>query len=88
MPSFVSPKQILASMDTAFATAPNPGPDLAISQWANQYCILSRVSGADYGRWRRARPASIYRIRQKKSWVDSGSGSLPSEWYRASSSTR
>jgi hypothetical protein len=50
-----SPEMILAKMDAAFGAALQPDPDLTISQWSDQYRVLSRVSAGEPGRWRTSR---------------------------------
>ena len=50
MPSVVSeppasPETILAGIRRAFAAALKPDPELTISQWSDEYRVLSRVSG-------------------------------------------
>ena len=57
-----TPDQILAGMDVAFASALKPDPDLTISQWADQYRILSRVSAGEPGRWRTPRTPFLREI--------------------------
>jgi phage terminase large subunit GpA-like protein len=53
---------ILAGIRTVFADALRPDPDLTISQWADQYRVLSRVSAGEPGRWRTSRTPFLREI--------------------------
>jgi phage terminase large subunit GpA-like protein len=53
-------------MDAAFAAAVKPDPDLTLSQWADQYSVLSCVSAGKPSRWRTSARHSC-----AKSWTAS-----------------
>src|ERR1039458_141817 len=53
---------ILAGIRSVFADALRPDPDLTISQWADQYRVLSRVSAGEPGRWRTSRTPFLREI--------------------------
>ena len=67
MPSAVSehapsPEMILAGIRTTIASALQPDPELTISQWSDQYRVLSRVSAGEPGRWRTSRTPFLREI--------------------------
>lgn len=67
MPSVVSeppasPEMILAGIRSSFADALRPDPELTISQWSDQYRVLSRVSAGEPGRWRTSRTPFLREI--------------------------
>src|SRR3954449_5266075 len=50
---------------------------------------LAEATAIMSGELRDTEPTPVHFLaRQKKSWVESGSGSFPSEWYNASSRAR
>jgi len=53
---------LLANVDSAFAAAMQPDPELTISQWSDRYRVLSRVSGGEPGRWRTSRTPFLREI--------------------------
>ena len=53
---------ILVGVRNALTTALRPDPDLTISQWSDQYRILSRVSAGEPGRWRTSRTPFLREI--------------------------
>ena len=53
---------ILAGVRNALTTALRPDPELTISQWSDQYRILSRVSAGEPGRWRTLRTPFLREI--------------------------
>jgi len=57
-----SPETILAGIMFAFAAALRPDPELSVSEWADQYRVLSRVSAGEPGRWRTARTPFLREI--------------------------
>ena len=52
---FEAPTADVHSLLAAISAAGRPDPDLTISQWADQYRVLSRVSAGEPGRWRTSR---------------------------------
>jgi len=67
MPSAVSehapsPEMILAGIRSTIASALQPDPELTISQWSDQYRVLSRVSAGEPGRWRTSRTPFLREI--------------------------
>ena len=55
-------EMILTGVRAAFADALRPDPELTISQWSDQYRILSRVSAGEPGRWRTSRTPFLREI--------------------------
>ena len=53
---------ILVGIRRAFTAAIRPDPALTISQWSDQYRILSRVSAGEPGRWRTSRTPFLREI--------------------------
>ena len=49
-----TPETIYTTVDSPFEAALLPDPDLDVSQWADEYRVLSRVSAGEPGRWRLA----------------------------------
>ena len=66
-----APEIILAGIRAVFADALRPDPDLTISEWSDQYRVLSRVSAGEPGRWRTSRTPFLREI------MDCLSPSLP-----------
>jgi phage terminase large subunit GpA-like protein len=52
----------LQSLLDAIADAVHPDPDLTISEWADRYRVLSRVSAGEPGRWRTSRTPFLREI--------------------------
>ena len=57
-----APDTIFTAVDAPFETALLPDPDLNISEWADQYRVLSRVSAGEPGRWRTSRTPFLREI--------------------------
>ena len=57
-----SPEMILAGIRDTFASALRPDPELTISEWSDQYRVLSRVSAGEPGRWRTSRTPFLREI--------------------------
>jgi len=57
-----APEIILAGIRAVFADALRPDPDLTISEWSDQYRVLSRVSAGEPGRWRTSRTPFLREI--------------------------
>jgi phage terminase large subunit GpA-like protein len=53
---------ILAGIRSTIASALQPDPELTISQWSDQYRVLSRVSAGEPGRWRTSRTPFLREI--------------------------
>jgi phage terminase large subunit GpA-like protein len=53
---------ILAGLRRALAAALRPDPELTISQWSDQFRVLSRVSAGEPGRWRTSRTPFLREI--------------------------
>jgi phage terminase large subunit GpA-like protein len=67
MPSATSnsddaPETIYTAVDAPFESALLPDPDLDVSQWADEYRVLSRVSAGEPGRWRTSRTPFLREI--------------------------
>jgi phage terminase large subunit GpA-like protein len=59
---FEAPTADVHSLLAAISAAGRPDPDLNISQWADQYRVLSRVSAGEPGRWRTSRTPFLREI--------------------------
>ena len=57
-----APEMLLAGVNAAFAAALQPDPELTISQWSDEYRVLSRVSAGEPGRWRTSRTPFLREI--------------------------
>ena len=57
-----SQEMILAGIRAAIASSLQPDPELTISQWSDQFRILSRVSAGEPGRWRTSRTPFLREI--------------------------
>jgi len=57
-----SPETIYTTVDSPFEAALLPDPDLDVSQWADEYRVLSRVSAGEPGRWRTSRTPFLREI--------------------------
>ena len=56
------PESISSAVDVPFETALLPDPDLDVSEWADEYRTLSRVSAGEPGRWRTSRTPFLREI--------------------------
>jgi phage terminase large subunit GpA-like protein len=56
------PESISSAVDVPFETALLPDPDLDVSEWADEYRTLSRVSAGEPGRWRTTRTPFLREI--------------------------
>jgi phage terminase large subunit GpA-like protein len=75
-----APETHFTVVDAPFETALLPDPDLDVSEWADEYRTLSRVSAGEPGRWRTSRTPFLKEIMDCLSPTASR-GRL---WYRVS----
>jgi hypothetical protein len=56
------PESIYTAVDAPFEAALLPDPDRDVSEWADEYRVLSRVSAGEPGRWRTSRTPFLREI--------------------------
>jgi len=57
-----APESIYTAVDSPFEAALLPDPDRDVSEWADEYRVLSRVSAGEPGRWRTSRTPFLREI--------------------------